>query len=233
MHSPHEIKVTVVIDVFRSFTTACYILKDNPRSYKLAETCTTISRLAREVLQPVLIGKPEPGSNFVYTIPNSPARVRDLNVSDKHVLHRTTAGAKGVLLAKGADMILVAGFINAEATAVFIRKLYQPVVTYMPMGHEGTTPSMEDDLCSNYIQALINGKKIDLQPFIPKLKEGPGKYFFGEDQWQYPKDDFDLCLERGRFIFAIQAIVEGDYATLKKVGETQIGESGLQNILQK
>lgn len=218
MQALQPLKVTVVIDVFRSFTTACYVLDNRPSSYKLAENCSVISRLALQTISPILIGKPEKGSPVTYSIPNSPTRVIDRGVTDQHVLHRTAAGAKGVLLSKDADVILLAGFVNAQATANYISKLNQPDLKFMPMGHEGITPSLEDDLCCSYIQALLQGKKLDLQPFIPQLKEGPGKYFFDEDQAQYPRHDFVLCMETDRFNFAIQAIVEGDWATLKKIG---------------
>lgn len=52
--------------------------------------------------------------------------------------------------------------------------------------------------------------------FILKLKESSGKYFFLEDQWQYPRQDFKYCLQTNHFNFAIQAKLYGDYALLMR-----------------
>lgn len=138
-----SIGVTVVIDVFRAFTTAPYVLEKKPETYMLATKSTVISRLASEFPAPLLIGKPEIGATLHYNIPNSPTRVKEVQVTGQNVLHRTEGGAKGVLDAKGADLILVAGLANAEATAQYIKKLINPKVTIVPMGHEATTPSLE------------------------------------------------------------------------------------------
>jgi 2-phosphosulfolactate phosphatase len=211
-------KVTVVIDVFRAFTTAAYVLDKRPASYMLAVKQSVISNLAKKHINPLVIGKPEKGmEGDMYTIPNSPTRVLEVKVLDRDVIHRTEAGAKGVLQACEADMILAASFVNAAATAKYIKTLKDPQVTIMPMGHEGVTPSLEDTVCAEYIQAVTSGKKMNLAPYIPQFKEGPGKYFFSKDQWQYPSEDFDRCLEVDRFDFAIQAILVKDtYAILKR-----------------
>ena len=84
------------------------------------------------------------------------------------------------------------------------------------MGHEATTPSIEDDICAEYIKSLLNNKNFDINPFIQELKEGPGKYFFLEDQWQYPREDFPNCLEIDKFDFAIQAKLFGNHAILTR-----------------
>lgn len=209
-------KVTVIIDVFRAFTTVPYVLERNPASYALAVKQSVIAILAAKCINPLVIGKPEKGTEGFYHIPNSPTRAQEVDITGRNIIHRTEAGAKGVLQAQTADLVLVASFVNATATANYIKRLKDPQVVYAPMGHEGTLPSLEDDVCSEYIQAIVNGKKIELAPYIPRFREGPGKYFFSEDQRQYPKEDFDRCLEVDRFSFAIQAIVKGDYAILTR-----------------
>jgi 2-phosphosulfolactate phosphatase len=210
-------KVVVVIDVFRAFTTASYVLEHDPASYTLAVRQSVISELAAEHINPLVIGKPERGmEGHIYHIPNSPTRLLEVDILGRDIFHRTEAGARGVLQAHEADLVLAASFVNATATADYIKRLQDPQVTIVPMGHEGTTPSLEDDICSEYIQALLNGEQIEIAPYIAQFREGPGKYFFSEDQWQYPSTDFDHCLEVDRFNFAIQATVKGDYALLTR-----------------
>jgi 2-phosphosulfolactate phosphatase len=214
---PNSTHVTVVIDVFRAFTTACYILKDHPAMYLLATKSSVIDQLAQFFPHPVLIGKGEIGASLAYAIPNSPTRVCELDLSNRSVLHRSAAGARGVLLSKEADLILAASFVNATATVRYIQTLTNPVLTFLPMGHEGITPSLEDNLCTAFIEGLLRGERIEIASYVEAIREDSGKYFFSEDQRQYPQEDFTRCLEIDRFNFAIQAVVHEDYAILNRL----------------
>ena len=208
-------KVTVVIDVFRAFTTAAYVLDRSPATYMLAKKHSVITELAKNRINPLVIGKPEIGMDgHIYNIPNSPTRTLGVEVENRDVIHRTEAGALGVLLCRDADLILAASFVNANATVQFIKTLPNPIITLLPMGHEGNTPSMEDTLCAEYINALMQSKKLDLVPYLSELKKGPGSYFFSKDQLQYPAEDFERCLQVDHFNFAIRARLENDFAIL-------------------
>lgn len=206
--------VTVVIDAFRAFTTAAYILHQRPRDYLLTNTSASAGRLAAGDPDALLVGKPEIGARIAYDIPNSPTRVGETRIADRRVVHRTEAGARGVLAAKG--IVLVAAFVNARATAAWLRRTHAHVRLW-PMGHEAASPSLEDDLCAACIESMLIGRPFDLSPYWKTLRDGPGRYFFGEDHWQYPREDFERCLELDRFDFAIQAEVRGDYARLRAV----------------
>lgn len=210
--------VTIIIDVFRAFTTASYVLEQSPKKYILTSRCHVISRLAKSFQNPLLIGKPEKGSHLLYDIPNSPTRTKEVKVKERAILHRTEAGAKGILKAKNTDLVLAVGLVNANATAQYIHTLPQAKIEVFPMGHEGITPSIEDHICQLYIQACLRGEKMALSPFLSTLRKGPGRYFFSQDQWQYPIEDFECCINTGRFNFAIQAEVKEDYAVLSHCG---------------
>jgi len=207
---------TVIVDAFRAFATASYVLEWEPASYVLTTKSSILVDLTREVANPFFIGKPEKEGFLSYDIPNSPTRVMETDLRGRHVFHRTAAGAKGILDAKGADFIFGCAFTNAKATTRKIQQLSDTILTIVPMGHEGETPSLEDSLCTQYVEGLLNGETLDLAPFIPALKDGPGHYFFSEDQWQYPRDDFDRCMELDRVNFSIQADVKNGYAILWK-----------------
>lgn len=209
--------ITVVIDVFRAFSTASYILKHNPSIYVLTNKSRIIARLAKQFNNSVLIGKPEIGETVKYDIPNSPTRAQEIEIANRPILHRTEAGATGILNAlkqQHINIVLAAGFVNAHATATYIRNSN---FTIMPMGHEATTPSLEDDACANYIDALTKNKKMELNPLIPIIRKKSGKYFFGNDQWQYPQEDFEFCLSTRKFNFIIKAELVEDYAVLKRL----------------
>ena len=111
-----QLKVTIIIDAFRAFATASYALEHSPKIYMLATKSSVISKLASNLKNTLLIGKPEKGSSLIYNIPNSPIRVQEIKIHDKNILHRTEAGAKGILLAKDSDIILAAGFVKTAGT---------------------------------------------------------------------------------------------------------------------
>jgi 2-phosphosulfolactate phosphatase len=215
-------QVTIIVDAFRAFTTASYVLEKEPATYILTTKSSVIANLTAQFAKPFFIGKTENNENsFSYHIPNSPTRVIESDIKGKHVFHRTAAGAKGILNAKGANLILAAAFTNADATVRTIQTLTEPVVSIIPMGHEGNTPSLEDTVCAKYIESSLKGTAIELNPYLPELKQGPGHYFFSDDQWQYPQEDFTLCLELRRVNFAIQADVKDDYAILTKYNSSR------------
>lgn len=209
-----HLNVAVVIDAFRAFATAAYILHQRPREYLLTSTSASAARLAGADSDALLVGKPEIGARVAYDIPNSPTRVVETWIAGRRVVHRTEAGARGVLAADG--IVLVAGFVNARATAAWLRRT-RAHVRLWPMRHEAASPTLEDDLCAACIESLLIGRTFDLSPHRQALRNGPGRYFFGEDQWQYPREDFERCLKLDRFGFAIQAEVRGDHARLSAV----------------
>lgn len=202
----------VIIDTFRAATTACHILRQEPSEYLIVAESRVARRLASERRGALLVGKPEIGSDQAYDVPNSPTRVDALDLAGRSVIHRTTAGTTGVLHAD-APTVLLAGLVNATATARLVRGRPHQLV---PMGHEGTTPSLEDDIAAAYIRACLEGLRFSTTPHIEALRSGPGRYFFAEDQDQYPAADFDRCLAVDAFDFAVRAEVFGDYARLRR-----------------
>ena len=151
-------KVTVIIDAFRAFATACYVLERNPQQYIYATKSSVLEKLSLNLSNTLFIGKNEIGENIKYDIPNSPTRVTEVEITNKIIMHRTEAGSKGVLAASNYDIILVSSFVNAGATAQYIKQLNNPIIKIVPMGHEANTPSIEDNICAEYIQSLINSK---------------------------------------------------------------------------
>lgn len=207
--SDTQLKITVIIDVFRAATTAAYALSQSPSQYVL----TNRTEVVRREIHPssITIGKAEKGESFSYTIPNSPSRVQEYSLTDISVLHRSDAAGSGILQAGQADLILLAGFVNAKATSTLLKKYPNAELSFIPMGHLGTTPSEEDESCATYLQTGM--LSIDRE----QLRQGPGRLFFSDDQKQYPEADFETCLEVDRFDFAIQAEVNGDYAILSRI----------------
>lgn len=209
--------LTVIIDAFRAFTTACHVASSAPASYVLVGNSLTAARLVGTSSRPLLVGKPEPGASLAYDVPNSPTRLTEYQLRERTIIHRTGAGARGILRATRADEVLVAGFVNVAAVARYIRLHDPAVVTLVAMGHEGTTSSLEDELCAEAIDAALSGEAFDLASWLAPLREGPGRYFFADTQDEYPRADFERCTELDRFSFVLRAELRGDYAELHRI----------------
>lgn len=209
--------LTVVIDVFRASTTACHVAAFRPASYMIVGDSRTAVRLASSFPRPFLVGKPEPGCSLIYDVPNSPTRISEHLLHQRTIIHRTAAGARGILRAANADDVILAGFVNVAAVARYVQLRRPTEVTLVAMGHEGTVRSIEDELCSTAIAAALVGEAFDLAPWLPALRRGPGRYFFADAQDEYPLADFERCTELDRFAFVLRAEIRGDYAELRRI----------------
>jgi 2-phosphosulfolactate phosphatase len=208
--------LTVIIDVFRACTAACYAATQSPLRYLLVGDSVRAARLAASTERPFLVGKPEPGAVLRYDVPNSPTRIVAHDLAARTVIHRTAAGARGVL-AGGAAEVVCAGLVNAGAVSRYVRARRPRRVTLVAMGHEGRTPSAEDGLCAELITAHLLERRLDLAPRLEALRDGPGRYFFGENQDDYPRADFARCTEVDRFSFVLRAERHRTHAELVRV----------------
>lgn len=208
--------VLVVIDVFRAFTTAAYVLEQNPKEYFFTNKSYVVQTLKNHFNESVLIGKPEIGFSLEYTIPNSPTRAAELSLKNKVIIHRTEAGGSGVVNAKNADIIIVLTFPTLKATVRYLKRLKDPKIIIHPMGHEAKKPSLEDDLCKEALEKELKGEIFIIKLFEEILKKGPGSYFFTKNQREYPEEDFKKCLGEKSFDFVIKAKLFDGYAILFK-----------------
>ncbi len=205
--------VTIIIDAFRAAATACEVLAAGPLDYFLVFDSGAAERLAADVPAPLLIGKPEIGASLPYDLPNSPTRVSRVDIPARTVIHRTNAGGGGVLAAPATTTILLAGLVNLSAT---VRAAGDRPWVLHPMGHEGVTPSLEDDLTAALLTARREGRPVEIAPHLDALRHGPGRYFFSDDQAQYPAEDFVRCTSVDAFDFAVRAEHHGNYARLMR-----------------
>ena len=147
--------------------------------------------------------------------------------SVKDIIHVTGTGSTGILTAEaaGADEIIAAGLVNAEAAAKYILTRNPAVVSLVAMGKDGLENAKEDTLCAKYIESLLTGSQISGEDALPKifrtrffssdqiqlvadalLTDG-GEVFFNPDpEWQevYPRADFFLCINCDLFDFVIR-----------------------------
>ncbi len=196
--------ITVIIDVFRAFTVEAWLVrqgaariipvgdKDMAYAYKAAHPDA--------ILVGERLGRILPGFDFG----NSPSQIAQADLTGKTIIHTTSAGTQGITNARNADEILTGSLVNAKAIARYIQAKKPAQVSLVCMGLNALEQTEEDNLCADYIQALLEGRTMDLGPAIEKLKVTSGAKFFDPQQTDFPQDDFAFSTDADQFDFILR-----------------------------
>ena len=210
--------VVVIIDVFRAFSVACYAYANGAKQIIPVGAVEQAINLREEIPGSILIGersgKMLPGFDFG----NSPTEIKEIDFSNKTIIHTTHSGTQGLVNTDNAEVVFTGAFVNAKATAEHIKSLTPQKVSLVRMGWAAITRSDEDDLCAEYLESLLTGKKFDIKNVRDKLKESPcsDRFFDPQKPWS-PPSDFELCLMTDSFNFALEAYKKKDRVILRKI----------------
>src|SRR3984893_9200053 len=155
---------TVIIDVFRAFTTAAVALSRGASRIAMVDSLDKALALRSSGVCAYCIGERDsikpPGFDFG----NLPAELSVAQVAGKTLIQTTSNGLSGVDAARGADRIYAGAFVTAEATVRAILRHAPTVVTLVPVGRSnGTIRADEDELCALSVPALKAGSQTLLQ----------------------------------------------------------------------
>jgi 2-phosphosulfolactate phosphatase len=197
--------VTVVIDVFRAFSGACYAYaRGAKRLIPVAEIDAALS-IKREHPEYLTIG--ERGGKKVngFDFGNSPTEISEADVRGRTIVHTTSAGTQGLTNAPGADVVLTGSLVNAAAICAYIQSLEPERVSIVRMGKEAKERSAEDDLCAEVLRGRLSGEGFDVSTVRDRLRDSPAaqKFFDPAATWA-PESDFDLCTDVDRFGFVLR-----------------------------
>lgn len=212
--------VTVIVDVFRAFSTACYAFDNGIK--RLIDVATPAEAFAlKDKLKAdaIIAGEQDEKKPEGFDLGNSPTEMMTGHIEGKTMIHCTTAGTRGIMNAVGASEILGAGLVNAGAVAAYISMLNPDRVTLVAMGYRGRESAEEDLLCARYISELLRGREPDISAETAALRTGSGSRFFRPDNLCFsPPTDFFLCTELNRFSFALRAVrTASGYAEIIRV----------------
>ncbi len=207
--------VTVVIDVLRAFSTACFVLNNGADSIIPVETLEEAWNLKKTHPEHLLLGERmgKPIDGFDYT--NSPACIRPVRFSGKTIIMTTTAGTKGIVRAP-TEQIITGSFVNSGAVVSYLRKTHPDTVTFVctDVGHPGN----EDELCANYIISCLEEAPQDFPKIVSQLRKHPNaKGYLITPLAPYSAEDFALCMQIDTFPFVIGATRKGKTLQLRKL----------------
>jgi len=215
--------LAVIIDVFRAFSTACYVMANGADRIVPVADIEDAYRLKRAHPEFVLMGERggriQPGFDFG----NSPTHVERVRFDGKTVVHTTSAGTQGIASAADADEVITGSFVNAEAIVRYVRLRRPRIVSLVAMGWGGIRDADEDELCAQYLRDRLEGRPADFPEIVRFLREDSrtGRFLDLDDRASAPESDFDLCLALDRFSFVLRATPwEHGFMQLVKAGET-------------
>jgi 2-phosphosulfolactate phosphatase len=136
---------------------------------------------------------------------NSPTEILAADLNNAIVVQTTHAGTQGLVNAHNASQVLTGALVNAKATVEYIKQQSPAVVSLVRMGHEATTRTDEDDICADYMEALLLHKPFDVASIRSTLLKSPcAKRFLDPAIPWHPISDFYYCTEVDRFNFTIR-----------------------------
>lgn len=202
--------LTVIIDVFRAFTLEAVLFERGVKRIFPVGSLDDAWELKRRYPDALLVGERDGKKVEGFDYGNAPSAVESLDLTEKEVIHTTSAGTQGIMLASQAEQILTGALINAKATANFIQKQNPQQVSLVAMGWKGQRDTEEDVLCAEYIKALLEQRPFpDLQERAWALKDTDGKQFFDPTKQEiFPRADFDSCIAINRCPYAIRVVKE-------------------------
>ncbi len=206
--------LTVVIDVFRAFSLECELFSRGARRIWPVGALEEAFALRAEHPDAVLFGERGGARVEGCDYGNSPTQLGSADFYGKDVIHTTSAGTQGIVLAVGADEIITGSLVNASACAAYIRARMSRTVSLVAMGNAGITPTGEDRLCAEYIRWLLAGGTHEkdaprtgfpMAERIEAMRTGAGAHFFDPGRQEiYPEGDFAFCTQADRFPFVIR-----------------------------
>lgn len=210
--------LTVIIDVFRAFSTACYAFNAGIQRIYPVGDLNEAYRLKKENPDYILVGERHEQKPEGFDFGNSPSQLIESNLEGKIMVHTTSSGTQGIANARNASQIITGSFVNASAIVEYIRKQNPENVSLVCMGYSCQYPTDEDTSLAVYIKNELEGVPNDFPAMVEQIRAGDGARFFAPEKQEWaPAADFDLCLALNRFGFILKVEQENGMNYLKRI----------------
>ncbi|MCF6356253.1 MAG: 2-phosphosulfolactate phosphatase [Draconibacterium sp.] len=208
--------LTVIIDVFRAFSTACYAFDGGVvKSYPVGDI-EIAYQLKNKNPDYILVGERNEQKPPGFDFGNSPSQLLFGNLTGKTIVHTTSSGTQGIANAINADEIITGSFVNAGAIVRYIQQKQPANVSLVCMGYACEYPTDEDTLCAEFIKNELEKRPNNFDKMVETMRNGSGARFFDPDKQSWsPEKDFELCLDLNRFDFILKVEKEGELNYLK------------------
>ena len=187
----------VVIDVLRAFTVSAYALAGGARECRLVRTVAEARTLAASTPGALISAEENALPVEGIAISNSPTKITELDMRERILVQRSTAGTQCAWAVAGDD-IFAASFVVARATAQACLLRNPKTVSLI-----ASADYPEDHACARYIEGLIHGHSTYLEPLLQPLRHTDRYQRLMSGTWPgFPPTDVELALMPDRFEFA-------------------------------
>lgn len=210
--------LTVIIDVFRAFSTECYAFGSGALKIFPIGDIQLAYEIKRKNPNYMLIGERNEQKPPGFDFGNSPSQLLTANLAGKTIVHTTSSGTQGIANANNADEIITGSFVNAGAIVRYIQQKQPKTVSLVCMGYACEYPTDEDTLCAEWIKNELENKPNNFVQMVETIRDGSGARFFDHEKQSWsPQADFNLCLNLSRFNFILKVEQDSDLNYLKLI----------------
>ena len=199
--------LTVIIDVFRAFSVACYAFGQGASKIITVGEIEDAFALKERYPDAILVGEREERKIPGFDLGNSPTQIITSDIKGKIIIHCTTAGTNGIVNAINASTIISGSFVNADAIVNYIKQVNPEKVSLVAMGYRAEITADEDIFCAEYIRDRLTGIDPDFESTKIILQLSAGQRFFNPANIGHsPPSDFFLCTDLDKFDFVLKAV---------------------------
>ena len=215
--------VTIVIDVFRAFTSTPLFFHFGARKVLFVHNPDEAFSLKSRNGDMLLAGEFDDRLIPGFDLGNSPSEIASKPPEffrGKVVVQRTTAGVIGVLSAlDSAKIVILGSYVMAGAISRYTlsQDPLPEVVTIVATGNYGIAKTPEDEGCADYLEHLLVGSRYDHLEAVKGIvfNESAQKFIRGDKDY-FPREDPLFCLQRDLFDFVLVANKEKGLVTVTK-----------------
>jgi 2-phosphosulfolactate phosphatase len=212
----HARGLAVVIDVLRSFTVSAYALAGGARECRLVTTTGEARALVAAIPLAVICAEEEGLPVEGIAISNSPTQIRAVDLKDRVLVQRSSAGTPVAAAVRDGVDIFAASLVVARATVQACLLKRPDTLTLI-----ASADHPEDHACARYMEAFINGESPDLDRLLRPLRDSERYAQLMSGAWPgFPPTDLELALEPDRFNFAMPVTHQPGYLSLTRADQS-------------
>jgi len=197
---PSNVDIVVAIDVFRAFSTSCYIAVQMPKRYIVVETLQEALELKLKFSDTVLIGERNGRTPEGFHSNNSPTEVSGLCLKDKTCIHTTSAGTRGLLKPHHQCQVITGSFVNCSSVTKYLTCGSFRHVALLCTTDEDQ--AIEDHRFAHFLNSRLNGQEESFHETIKAIQEDSGKGILAGTY--APATDFRYCMALDSFSFILR-----------------------------
>jgi 2-phosphosulfolactate phosphatase len=195
---------TIIIDVFRAFTTAAVAFERGAEKIILVAEVAEALELRRRGVGHLCIGEVDGQRPAGFDFGNSPYEVSQADFTGKTLIQSTRAGTVGVSAAAAASTLYLGSFVIATATVRAILATAPALVTIVAMGQAARWRADEDEQCALYLRNLFEGRRPDPEAVRQLVLVGQEAQKYDDpSQPHFHPRDRDIALDIDRYPFAM------------------------------